>query len=86
MDTLNPNFPVPDEIVAELDEWFGKGKYTPKICWNDYGNPVQTYFVVVFTPTPFMHLVRLYKMFNFQSEDPLNDYRWAISVDVQERL
>ena len=36
MKTLNPNFPVPDEIVTELDSIFSeRAKYTVLICWEN---------------------------------------------------
>ena len=88
MKTLNPNFPVPDEIAHKLDRWFGEDRYTPLICWYDYDDR-SAYFVVVKTEAkgfadPTIHMVRLYKAHDFQSDDPINNYDWALSIDAQE--
>jgi hypothetical protein len=90
MKTLNPNFPVPDEIKAELDSWYGEGKYTPLICWNDY-NDSSIFFVVVKIErcedegySDQIHMVRLFKVYDFTADLPIETYVWALSVDAQE--
>lgn len=82
MKTLNPNFPIPDEIVDILEDWYGLAGFEPLICWHDFEK--SAYFVVVRGHlTGGIDMVRLFKMYDFYSDDPLANYTWTLSVDAQ---